>query len=95
MTTVESDDPGLKFETRISELQADQNYKILNMQNRLSRLERRFRNFDVPEEKRALIKHFRNTLFSMYDSIDEGKDMLNNLIYINRRIVQLEVEFAN
>jgi hypothetical protein len=93
MTTVEPDDPGLKFENHISELQADQNYKILNMLNRLSRLDRRFRNFDVPVEKRALVKHFRNTIFSMYDSIDEGKDMLNNLIYINRKIVQLESEY--
>ena len=95
MTAVMHDDPGLKFETRISELQADQNFKILNMLNRLSRLEKRFRNFNVPAEKRALVRHFRNTIFSMYDSIDEGKDMLNNLIYINRKTIQLETEYAD
>lgn len=94
MIAVVQEDLGLKFETQISELQADQNYKILNMLNRLSRLEGRFRNFDVPGEKRELVRHFRNTIFSMYDSIDEGKDMVNNLIYINRKIIQLETEYA-
>lgn len=30
----------------------------------------------------------------MSDSIDDGKDMLKNLVYINRKILQLEKEFA-
>lgn len=94
MTTIDDNDPGLDFEVEISALQADQNYKVLNMMRRLDVIGRRLRNFDVPAEKRTVVTHFRKTIFSMFDSIDDGKDMLNNLIYINRKIVQIEKEFA-
>lgn len=94
MTMVGENDPGLRFEAQISALQADQNYKILNMFNRLDRLERRFRNFDIPNETREIVKNFRKTILCMFDGIDDGKDMRGNLIYINRRIVRIEKELA-
>lgn len=74
-------------------MQADQNFKVLNMLRRLDRLERELRNHNVPAEKK-MVKNFRSTIFSMSDSIDDGKDMLKNLVYINRKILQLEKEFA-
>ena len=92
---MEESDPGLRFETEISPLRSDQNFKVLNMLRRLDRLERKFRNFNVPVEKRTIVKHFRNTIFSMFDAIDDDKNMLKNLIYINRKIVQLEKEFVS
>ncbi len=95
MTTIEENDPGLRFETEISPLRSDQNFKVLNMLRRLDMLERKFRNFDVPAEKRTMVKHFRNTIYSMFGAIDDGKDMLRNLVYINRKIHQLEKEFVN
>lgn len=91
---MEVDDPGLRFEIKISQLQADQNIKVLNMLRRLDGLERKFQNFNVPVEKRTMVKHFRNTIFSIFDAIDDDKDMLRNLVYINRKIIQLEKEFA-
>ena len=94
MTNIDENDSGLRFEMEISPLQSDQNFKVLNMLRRLDRLERRFRNFTVPAEKRTMVIHFRNTIFSMFDAIDDDKDMLKNLIYINRKIVQLEKEFV-
>lgn len=94
MITVEESDPGLRFETQISPLQSDQNFKVLNMLRRLDRLERKFKQFDVPVENRKMVKHFRKTIFSKFDSIDDDKDMSKNLIYINQKIAQLETEFA-
>jgi hypothetical protein len=64
------------------------------MLRRLNKLERKFRNFDVPAETKRTVQHFRTTIFSMFDAIDEDKDMLKNLIYINRKIIQLENQFA-
>lgn len=94
MTMMEQSDPGLRFESPISPLQADQNFKVLNMLRRLDKLERRFRCFDVSAEKKKMVKHFRSTIFSMFDGNDDYKDMLHNLVYINRKIVLLEKEFT-
>ena len=91
---MEDGDPGLRFEIEISPLQADQNFKVLNMLRRLDWIERKFRNFNVPAEKKKMVEHFRSTIFSMFDAIDDNKDMLKNLIYINRKILEIEKEFG-
>ena len=78
------------------ELQADQTYMVINLQNRLGRIDRRLSKEPSGSEiKKAEVRRLRDAVDSLVDPILDDENLLDTLGEINREITQIEEQLAN
>lgn len=77
------------------ELQADQTYMVINMQNRLGRIDRRLRKEPSDNQiRKAEVRRLREAVDALVDPILNDENLLDALGGINREIIQIEEQLA-
>lgn len=81
---------------RISEIQAEQNHKILQMMNRLDVVEAQLRSInDESAEMKSEIGEIRSLIDSLIDPVRIGWDLRENIREIEQRVTDIERKLDN
>ena len=82
--------------SRISKIQSDQTFKILEMMNRLDVVEIQQRALGVEMSgMKAEIKEIRDAIYSFIDPVRTGWDLRENISLIERRVSDIERKLEN
>ncbi len=85
-----------KTVNRISEIQSEQTFKVIEMLNRLDVVEIHLRSLkDEANTVKSEIKEIREAIHSLIDPIRIGFDLQENLAEIERRVTGIEQKIAN